>query len=537
MSKLRQSPAAQFKGMPEWLVARLPEPRRTLHRKAIETVMRHEAEGTPFVLMLRTYGVVQLFSEIDNGPPHALENLLFDGLKGTGAGFLQVQVDDHSVGNSLYDVAISTDIRVHAPSLFIDSAGWLEQVTYLIERAECIVVLLSLATPGVVQELETILAAGRADRTVVLVAGEEAGGAVDNTVVLYDDEHEPDFTAVLEAPILTSFPRVLWVGDLTRPSPLETFVFRDLVERLKSIEGLESIERKKLIRDGNLDRGLPVTWKEVRRGFEDLAMASRAARRSHFAAQYFARVAMLAKMEGDVHGAIEAAIAEASLLLAMGRHQKAQAMVAELIDAIEPITRERWSSDSELVLAHARLVAEQARLLIPAGELDGATRILADEWARCQSPLNRRALSTLCTMTAWVLRATTDVDGVMSACNQAFELAMAENAPWEMARALTVLGATLDDLGEFVASERTLRKAAEILPPGQHFEDAFLIRMRLATVLEHNGRVEDARSMLEQAARVAEEGMLGTWAGEAQHRLSNLAPQGEAGSGAKRGPA
>jgi hypothetical protein len=120
-----------------------------------------------------------------------------------------------------------------------------------------------------------------------------------------------------------------------------------------------------------------------------------------------------------------------------------------------------------------------------------------------------------------VLRATTDVDGVLSAGNRAFELAQAENAPWEMARALTVIGATLDDLGEFVSAESTLRKAAEIIPLDR-YEDAFLIRMRLAIVFEHSARVADVRSMLEEAVRVAEHGSLGTWAGEAQHRLSKL---------------
>jgi hypothetical protein len=143
-------------------------------------------------------------------------------------------------------------------------------------------VLLSLATPGVAQELETIVAAGRADRTVVLVTAEETGGAVDGTVVIYETGHEPDTAAVLQMPILTSFPRVLWVGDINRPAALQTFVFRDLIERLKSIRALEGPARRELIGNANLDRSFPVTWEGVRQAYEKLALTSRAARRSQF---------------------------------------------------------------------------------------------------------------------------------------------------------------------------------------------------------------------------------------------------------------
>ena len=527
MKKLQQTFVAGFKPLPEWLIAKLPEPRRRLHRKAVDVVMRHATDGVPFALMLRSYAFTQLFAESESTAPHPLENLVVDGLKGTGIGFVQIQIDDQGVGNDLYRSALSTDLRVHAPALFIASEGWLEQVSYLIDRAECIIVLLSLATPGVVQELETIVAAGRADRTVVLVTAEEAGGAVDGTIVIFETGHEPDTTVVLATPILSSFPRVLWVGDINRTTPLQTFVFGDLIERIKSIRALKGPARREFGNNAKLDHNFPVTWRGVRQAFEKLAIASRAARRIQFAAQYFGCVAMLSMMEDDVLGAIDATVAQVSVLLAQGLHRKAQTIVAELIKAIEPIARERWSSDSAFVVAHAHLVSERARALIRAGELVEAQGILKEEWARCQTPLNRRALSTVCTMTAWVLRATSDVDGVLSAANRAFELAQAETAPWEMARALTVLGATLDDLGEFSSAEGALRKAAEIIPPDR-YEDAFLVRMRLAIVFEHSARLADARSVLEEAVRVAGEGSLGTWAGEAELRLSKLTRPDEA---------
>jgi hypothetical protein len=41
-------------------IAQLPEPRRGLHRKAVEVVLENAADGSPFVLMLRSYAFVQL---------------------------------------------------------------------------------------------------------------------------------------------------------------------------------------------------------------------------------------------------------------------------------------------------------------------------------------------------------------------------------------------------------------------------------------------------------------------------------------------
>jgi len=411
---------------------------------------------------------------------------------------------------------------VRAPSLLIAGDNWLEPVTYLIERAELIVVLLTLATPGVLLELETIAARDRADRTVVLVSGETAGGQVDHTVLLLDDDAVPDTTGLLETPILAQFTRVLWTGDLHLPSSFDTFVFRDLTERLQAIRLAPVDQRRRLIEEGDLDRVFPVTWRGAREAFDELALASRADNRSDFAAQYFGSAARLALLEGDIDSAVDSVAAQAGLLSLLLHPQKAQRVLAELDEEIDGVVRERCTGDPAIVLAHARLVAERARMLTRSSNLDEAMRFLEDEYARCESPLNRRALSTLLTMRAWTLRATTDVDGVLQAGKQAFELALAENAPWEMARALTVIGATLYDLGELVDAANVLSTAAEVIPADRYQEDAWLIRTRLAQALVAGGRLEDARAMLELAVQVAEDGSLGAWAERAREELSEL---------------
>jgi tetratricopeptide (TPR) repeat protein len=513
-------PLNTFHDLPEVVISALPEPRRTLHRTAVELIVQNAATGTPFVLMLRTFGVAQLFVTADNVPGRPLENLVQDGLKDTGIDVIQVQVGGGRATSELYQAAIRREMQVHAPSLWMADEVWLENVTYLLHRAECIIVLLSLATPGVLEELDTIVAAGRADRTVVLVTAEDIG-TVDRTVVMIDGEVLPDTTEVMEMPNLLAFPRVLWVGDVARPDVLHTFVFADLIERLKAIKAKAGPERRNSIEAGTLDRELPVTWKGIREGYERLAIESRAGKRSHLAAQYFGTAASIAMQDEDVTGAIEATIAQLALLRIVSRQPKAIIVGAEFLKVLQPAVANRWDHDADVVLGYARFVAEYTNVLIP-DNLGLAEQLVAATWQRCRQPLNRRALSTLATASAWLLRQGDDVDRVLATANQAFELALSQHAPREMARALTVVGATLDDAHDYVAAEATLRRAAAIVPDGEDYLGAWLVRIRLATLLKHMGRLDDARAALTEAMRIAEAGSYGTWAGEAEYQRSQL---------------
>jgi hypothetical protein len=58
----QKPPVPRFNTLPDRLIAKLPEPRRTLHREAVEVVTRNAVDGTPFVLMLRSYAFTQLFA-------------------------------------------------------------------------------------------------------------------------------------------------------------------------------------------------------------------------------------------------------------------------------------------------------------------------------------------------------------------------------------------------------------------------------------------------------------------------------------------
>ena len=294
---------------------------------------------------------------------------------------------------------------------------------------------------------------------------------------------------------------------------------------LRDIRRTSPDHRHELVLNGKLDRVFPVSWHGVREGFAQLGMSSRAANRSDFAAVYFGSTARLALMEGDIEAAVDAITAQADILSLLVSPQKAQAAMGPLSAEIDQAANARWERDPAVVLAHARLVVEQARMMIRAGELDEAKRVLAAEWSRCQSPLNRRALSWLATTLAWTLRATTDVDGVLQAGKLALELAESENAAWETARALTVIGATMYDLGELTHAENAFRGAANVLPNGKYHEDRWLIFERLADVFKASGRLQDAQSALTDAARAADEGCFGAWAERTRRQLFEVALQ------------
>jgi hypothetical protein len=114
-------PLNTFHDLPEVVISALPEPRRTLHRKAVELVIQNAAIGTPFVLLLRTYAVAQLFVTADDAPAQPLENLVQEGLKDTGIGLIEVQVGGGKASSELYRAEMRSEMQVQTPSLLWNS--------------------------------------------------------------------------------------------------------------------------------------------------------------------------------------------------------------------------------------------------------------------------------------------------------------------------------------------------------------------------------------------------------------------------------
>src|SRR5690348_7413819 len=77
--------------VPDEFVDSMPEPRRTLHRRAVEVIARHRRERAPYALVLRSYGIVQLFGGTAQRLGEVFENVLVDALEPAGVGVVQIQ--------------------------------------------------------------------------------------------------------------------------------------------------------------------------------------------------------------------------------------------------------------------------------------------------------------------------------------------------------------------------------------------------------------------------------------------------------------
>jgi tetratricopeptide (TPR) repeat protein len=472
--------------------------------------------------MLRTYGVTQLFGETDGQRGRLFENILAEALEPAGIGVIQVQLPKPGgMADVLYDPQ-AEHFTVQAASLVLHAEHWAPSAISLIVGAELIVVLVPDVTPGVRLELDAVAAAGRSDRTVVLVSGEDLGGPEDRTVVMTDKDEVPDTSETLWLPVLRNFPRVLWVGDLDPAAPLDSFMFRDLVDRLHAIAALAPDVRHRLTNEGGLNAAHPVSLTGVLEGYEALAPARRAQDRSDVAALYYGTAARLALSFGHVTRAVDHVIAQADLMSWFGRHRDAHLAVTELYDRADQWMRSRWDDDPAVVRLHARLVGARARMLRRGGKADVAKALLEDEAGRCRAPVNRRALSTLHTELAWNLREGTDPDAVLAAGHDAFMLARAEDACGDMCRALTVIGATLYDLRDLEQAESMLVHAMELGRAELDFDALWPAVLRLGEVLAAQGRDEDARVALERAVWAAEQGSFGWAASLARHRLAAL---------------
>lgn len=89
-----------------------------------------------------------------------------------------------------------------------------------------------------------------------------------------------------------------------------------------------------------------------------------------------------------------------------------------------------------------------------------------------------------------------------------------------MCRALTVMGATLHDLGDLEQAESLLVHAIDLAPPGEHYQDRWRALLRIGEVLTAQGRPADARTAFRWAIQAAEDGSFGWCADLARERLA-----------------
>lgn len=305
--------------LPAWAVSvpRVWEYARSKHEDAAYTLQLYEDEGVPFILTLRDFGNRLTFPGTSFNSDFFLENHLFDyfndvlSLRGPSdrrVGVIQVQQQepDGYPSRESYNKDPWSGM-VYAPSFYLPDSVWMSAVRSLVWRAELIVVTLTRVGHGLSQELEAIAENGRTDRTVVI----------------FTEMKDENFNQqIVKSSALKPFMRIISHASVNPQSPIDTFVFNDLEERLMSILRTPRRQRLKLVR-GDLeyrmlrrlnrqpgqqaelahrefDRTFPISWSGVGKGYQELAATWRAEGRNSTAALYSDCAARIARAAARV---------------------------------------------------------------------------------------------------------------------------------------------------------------------------------------------------------------------------------------------
>ena len=244
----------------------LDNTQRTMHDEALDILRRHDTEGQPFALFLRTFSIGFFYGDPEN--PRLLENRLHDSLSARGhlpivtVQMLKVDVD--------YDAAGEPRQR-WLPSLVVDDKRWLEAVSYALERADMIVSEVVTPAAGVMAELDAIERRGRDDRTVVVLPAPDT--------VLANTHEEALFAR---------FARIIHYDEIDPDDPLTTFVFRDLVERMQRID-------RNRAQPSTGDAQIPIRIGGLERGYVRLAQRLRGLEAWQPAALAYVKAAAIAR--------------------------------------------------------------------------------------------------------------------------------------------------------------------------------------------------------------------------------------------------
>lgn len=428
----------------------VPPNRREAHQRALDLLDRYESTEQSFALVLRTYLVTQLFGEAPEGfrATQLFENILHDELALLGLGAITVQAQ--GVGTEQFFLAdedtVNREFEVCSPALYMRTEGWSTTVEYLIARAGLVVVLLQAATPGALQELESIVALGRADHTVIVL-------------------FESNFTDPLpELPILERFLRVIFGHELDPPRVVDHFLLKDLVDAMCA---------------GRTSQPPETDWRSVAAGYEQLARSERGRRALSDAAVSYGRAARISLRSDDHLGAVHQTIAQATVLDQLGDAAKARDVMHGVANAV-PV-----STGGETGRARAELDAAVARQMAADGEALGALDLLDQSRRRADERDDPRSASVLQTASAWIRRCNLDVLGAMGAAREAVALADRAGAGAELWRSLIVLGILWGDLGEWSPlGSDAIARAVGVMPESGAEEDLWMVLMtlgRLAT--------------------------------------------------------
>ncbi len=267
----------------------LSESQRARQEAALGVLEEHRRSGTPFLLFLRTFAIRQLYCHAsdggDGGDGILMEVHFQQELAKFGAKVLVVQ----NLGSGALDLVWARG----TPGLALRDETWFEAVKHLIASAELIVSECQGLTPAVSSELRACVDAGKADRTVLILPS-----------------HPFEFVGNEEA--VAAFPRVIQQFDMNLARPSQSFVFRDLMDRMGRGAAMP-----------------PVSYDGVAEGFAGLARKYTAEKNPNAALFYGMRGVQVSQATGGLAAATESRLALAEMCRQAGNAKLGLVLIDE----------------------------------------------------------------------------------------------------------------------------------------------------------------------------------------------------------------
>jgi hypothetical protein len=214
--------------------------------KAAKVIEEYNNEGKPFVLYLRKFDIDILHGK-NKTERYLIDNYLVNNLP-QDVNVIAIHNSKEGVLSKLpYD--FPAYFR-NVPSLNLPDTTWEVDVEQLIERSDLIVSECIMLSPGVKSELYTCHKHNKNHQTVLILPPPQS------SVRTIDDDK-----------LIQMFPRCIWANEFFTIDLLDSFVIKDLLERIKVIGRLSKEERIKLLDPRERLLRYPITYSGVVEGY------------------------------------------------------------------------------------------------------------------------------------------------------------------------------------------------------------------------------------------------------------------------------
>jgi len=408
--------------------------RQRSHAKALAILDEHYQTGRPFALYFRTFSVKELVGDDGQGYGTAsLQNSLLEALG--QAGFALVMVQDPSEKLDVLSYPEGSELHPFAadtPAIRLANDRWTEGVAELILRAELVISELLDASGGGARELEICKEIGRADRTVV---------------VLRETFGDHPFSHLDDDEVIRSLFRVVHLDELDLKELLRTFVWHDLVDRLRAIAALPDAERLALIATGKMDTQIPISFAGVAEGFERSAQTYRRAGHHLGAVLAYTTASRVARRAGHPARAVDYALAAAWDCERGVGHERTAATLA-LAEELMAQAEASAMDAAELRDARTKLAVHRASLMLETGREEEGRGLLLDALNAARGVDDHLSASRLLerlTREAWERRSPVEA---MNRAQETLREARAAGDKVAIATGLTLVGQCFSHLRE-----------------------------------------------------------------------------------------